>query len=74
MLRTTIKCLGVRAFTGYRIMRFLLLFIVFAFHPVLFAETSLCVADAGAIVEDGGGQSAKAWVVDVAVGLPLSIT
>lgn len=55
-------------------MRFLLLFIVFAFHPVLFAETSWCVADAGAIVEDGGGQSAKAWVVDVAVGLPLSIT
>jgi len=47
-------------------MRFLLLFVVFAFPPVLFAETSLCVADAGAIVEDGGGQSAKAWTVDVA--------
>jgi len=47
-------------------MRLVFLLVVFVFPPALLAETLLCVADAGAIVEDGGGQSAKAWAVDVA--------
>jgi len=39
---------------------------MFTSPPFLYAQTLLCVADAGAIVEDGGGQPAKAWNVDVA--------
>ena len=35
-------------------MRLVFLLVVFVFPPALLAETLLCVADAGAIVEDGG--------------------